>query len=98
MIILENQNLSEIISSGISILYFSAPWCGPCKQLQPVMDSVSSDGVNVVKINVDDNSDQAENYNIRSVPTIIFTKNGEEVSRKVGAVQKNAISEIIASI
>ena len=54
------------------ILYFSAPWCGPCQQLTPIIDSLSKD-INIRKINVDYDTDLSQRYNVKSVPTLIFS-------------------------
>ena len=65
------------------ILYFSAPWCGPCKQFGPVMDQLAQT-YPVQKINVDDQPDLATAYSVRNVPTVIIVKDGEIVNRMVG--------------
>ena len=65
------------------ILYFSAPWCGPCKQFGPVMEQIGQ-SVPVQKINIDDQPDLATSYSVRNVPTVIIVKDGEIVSRMVG--------------
>jgi len=65
------------------ILYFSAPWCGPCKQFGPVMEQMGQ-SIPVQKINIDDQPDIATAYSVRSVPTVIIVKDGEIVNRMVG--------------
>ena len=68
----------------MKLIYFSAPWCGPCRQLGPIMDEVAQQ-VTVQKINVDNSPDMASHYGIRNVPTVIAIDNyGSEQSRKVG--------------
>lgn len=65
------------------ILYFSAPWCGPCKQFGPIMEQIGQ-SVPVQKINIDDQPDLATSYSVRNVPTVIIVKDGEIVNRMVG--------------
>ena len=65
------------------ILYFSAPWCGPCKQFGPVMEQVGR-AYPVQKINVDEQPDLANAFSVRSVPTIVILKDGQAVNRMVG--------------
>ena len=66
------------------LFYFTAPWCGPCKMLSPVMDQVSQ-SIPVEKINIDYEIDRAKSANVMSVPTVILVENGQEVRRFVGA-------------
>ena len=64
------------------ILYFSAPWCEPCKQLGPVIDSLISEGINVKKVNTDYDVSLVEKYNVKNVPTLILTDlQGNEIKR-----------------
>ena len=65
-------------------LYFSAPWCGPCRMLGPVMQKVNNT-IPVQKINVDEQSEIAIQYNVRNIPTVVLLENGQEVKRLVGA-------------
>ena len=74
--------------NNISIKYFSAVWCGPCKVFKPVMQEVANEGFNIQFIDVDDNRQLASQYNIRSVPTCVVEQNGQELTRFSGAVSK----------
>ena len=66
------------------ILYFSAPWCGPCTQLTPIIDSLAKEGINVRKINIDYDADLTQRYSIKSVPTLVLTDmNGKELKRLI---------------
>ena len=69
-------------------LYFSAPWCGPCKMWSPVMEQVGNT-IPVNKINVDEQSDLAQRYGIRSVPTVVLLENQIEVKRIIGVKPMN---------
>ena len=80
------------------VVDFFATWCGPCKKLSPTLVEVSEElgeQVNIVKVDVDESEDLAMNYGIRSVPTVLFFKNGQQVDKFVGALPK---SEIVAKI
>ena len=69
-------------------LYFSAPWCGPCKQLGPIMDELKSEGYTVQKIDVDSNPEIVQSFNIRNVPTVVLQVDNVEKGRKIGLVSK----------
>ena len=74
------------------ILYFTAPWCGPCQTLGPIIESLSGQ-INYEKVNVDKNQDLSIQYGVRNVPTLLLLENGKEVSRLVGVQSKEAILE-----
>ena len=74
------------------ILYFSAPWCGPCQQFAPVMEQIGQT-VPVEKINVDEQSDLAATYGVRNVPTILILKDGQVAQKFVGVQPPNLILE-----
>ena len=72
------------------ILYFSAPWCGPCKTLAPIVSELSSQ-INVQKINVDTDTELSSKFGIRSVPTLVLVENDQENGRKIGLQTKQDI-------
>ena len=74
------------------ILYFTAPWCGPCQTLSPIMESLSGQ-INYEKVNVDENQDLSIQFGVRNVPTLLLLENGEEISRLVGVQSKDIILE-----
>lgn len=92
---------AEVVQSNVPVLvYFTAAWCGPCKQMSPVVDEIagkSGEGVKVVKVDVDANPDVASNLGIRSVPTFMIFKGGEVIDRKVGAQPKYKLEQWIGS-
>jgi len=69
-------------------LYFSAPWCGPCRTLGPIMNEVATQ-VPVTKIDVDSDYESAQKYNVRNVPTVVLMNGESEVKRFVGVQPKN---------
>ena len=77
------------------ILYFSAPWCGPCKQFGPVMDRISQTGILVEKVNVDNAPAVAAAYNVRSVPTVVVVdRSGNEINRSVGMLSESQVRQL----
>ena len=72
------------------ILYFSAEWCGPCKQLGPTMEGLKGQ-INYTKIDVDQDQESSIKYGVRNIPTLILLKNGEIKNRLVGNQTKEAI-------
>jgi thioredoxin len=75
------------------IIYFSAEWCGPCKNFKPIMESVSN-SIPVQFVDVDQNPTLAAQYNIRSIPTLIFLKDGQEVNKKPGVLSESQVKEL----
>lgn len=89
---LQGENFESIISTSEKcIVDFYATWCGPCKAMNPILESVESElGLgSIFKIDVDKNRDLVEKYGIRSVPTFILFERGKEIERKTGAVAKS---------
>lgn len=86
----------EEINSEKVLVDFWAPWCGPCKMLSGTLEQIQKEtNIKIVKVNVDEESELASTYNIRSLPTLILFKNGERVTQIVGTVSKNKILEMI---
>jgi|TARA_Y100000034_G_C6671241_1_gene294687 thioredoxin 1 len=79
-----------------TLKYFSATWCGPCQTFKPVMNEISNEGYSVQFIDIDQSSTIAEQYNVRSVPTVVIEDNGIEVDRFVGSIPKQMILERLA--
>lgn len=77
---------------SVSIKYFTAPWCGPCKMFGPTVDKfVAETGMSVQKIDVDNNRELASQNNVSSVPTLIFEKEGQVVFRHTGVMSYNQL-------
>jgi thioredoxin-like negative regulator of GroEL len=75
------------------VLYFSAPWCGPCRSFKPVMESLQNE-MSITFIDVDSSPQTAQQYNVRSVPTTVVLNNGMEIGRVVGARTKEEIRSL----
>lgn len=92
-IMIENSKLEN----KILILKFEAGWCGPCKTLSPVLETLATENpkFQIVKIDVDENSDLSSEYSIRSIPTVIIYKDGEQVNKFVGMKSKEDILKLI---
>jgi thioredoxin 1 len=81
---------------GLAVVDFWAPWCGPCVQMAPALDAFAEANqgkVRVFKLDVDDNPKTAERYEIRSIPTVIFFRDGEEVYVSRGAMSQTQLQE-----
>ncbi len=76
-----------------TIKYFSAKWCGPCRNFRPIMEEVASEGYSVQFIDVDTSQNLATQYRVTSVPTIVIEENGVVVNRFIGAITKQQLLE-----
>jgi len=93
---LNESNFESTIAEGVTMVDFWAPWCGPCRMVAPIVDELATDydgKANICKVNTDENQDIAVKYGIRSIPSILFFKNGEQVDTIVGAVAKQAFEQ-----
>ena len=94
-------NFEEVTKAGVSMVDFWAPWFGPCRMIAPVIEELAADfegKANICKVNTDEEQDLAVKYGIRSIPTILFMKNGEVVETMVGASSKQAFTDKINSL
>lgn len=91
-----DSNFKELVGKDqVTLIDLWAEWCGPCRQMGPVIDELANDyagKVQVGKLNVDDNPTVPSNYNVRGIPTFLIFKNGKLKDKVVGAVPKSALS------
>lgn len=100
---LNSSNFNEEITNTdkLILIDFFATWCGPCKMLSPIISEIAneySNSVKVCKVNIDENQDLAIKYNISSVPTLIFLKDGRILKSTVGFCQKSELDSIINNL
>ncbi|MEM3576940.1 MAG: thioredoxin [Candidatus Bathyarchaeia archaeon] len=96
---LTDSNFDSVISkNALALIDFWAPWCGPCRALAPTIDELCKEYAGKIfigKLNVDENPQTAERFQVFSIPTLVLMKNGKEVDRIVGLVPKNRIEAIL---
>ena len=90
---------AEVLQAGLPVMVdFWAPWCGPCKALNPIIEKVEAEiggKAKIVKVNIDESPEIASKYSIMSIPTLLFFKDGTVMEQLVGLVQKDKIIEKI---
>ncbi|AFC71820.1 thioredoxin [Rickettsia sp. R2] len=97
--VMDSSFKKEVLESDLPVLVdFWAEWCGPCKMLTPIIDEISKElqgKVKVLKMNIDENPNTPSEYGIRSIPTIMLFKNGEQKDTKIGLQQKKSLLDWI---
>lgn len=95
------SKFSEIINQDTPVLVdFYAEWCGPCKMMSPILKDVKDslkERVTIIKIDVDKNQELAAKYQVRGVPTMLLFKNGKQVWRQSGVLQKDELINVITT-
>lgn len=97
--LLNQQNFNTSIAKGLTLVDFYATWCGPCRMIVPIIESLSKklEGkVKIAKLDIDEAQDVASSLGITSIPTIILFKDGKEVARVVGVKDEDYLSALIS--
>ncbi|MBN2824587.1 MAG: thioredoxin [Campylobacterales bacterium] len=95
---LTSANFDSTVAEGVAMVDFWAPWCGPCRMIAPVIEELAEDfegKAKICKVNTDEQQEIAAKYGIRSIPTILFFKEGQMVDQMVGAASKDVFAEKI---
>lgn len=92
-----NFDKEVLESEGQVLADFNASWCGPCKMLKPILEEISNDNDNikVVSINIDEEDELAEKYEVSSIPCLVLFDKGKEIKRNIGLISKDEIENMI---
>jgi len=93
MIEIKNDSLS--LHAEPTLLYFSAPWCAPCKAILPHLNQIDGKNVTVVKVDITTNPGVANTYKVQTLPTLVYLKEGKEVRRASGGMSMQQIQKLI---
>ncbi|MCH5322703.1 MAG: thioredoxin [Helicobacter sp.] len=88
---LTQENFDSTIADGVVMVDFWAPWCGPCRMIAPVIDKLAQDyegKAKICKVNTDEQQELAQKFGIRSIPNILFYKDGQKVDEIIGAARE----------
>lgn len=94
---LEKNNFKELVKEGYHLVDFYAEWCGPCKMMGPVLESIE-EKIDIIKIDVDKFPDLASEYRVMSIPDLMIFKDGEKILESVGFQSKEDLEEVINNL
>ncbi len=101
MKIVKTNEFDDVVKEGVTLVDFYADWCGPCKMIAPILKDLSTtldENTQIVKVNVDEEGDLAQRFDVMSIPTLILFKDGQPVGRKTGFLPKPEIEKFIKSV
>lgn len=93
---LENEQLEDLVKSGIHIVDFYADWCGPCKMMGSVLEQM--DSVSIIKVNTDTHPELSQEFGVMSIPTLVFFKDGKEIKKEIGFKSKEELESILSNL
>lgn len=83
---LNNEKIEDVLTDDLTIVDFYAEWCGPCVMLGPILETLEKENpsIKIIKVNTDENEEEARKYGIMSIPTLILYKNKQEIDKRIG--------------
>jgi len=95
------ENFEATVAEGVTMVDFWAPWCGPCRMIAPVVEELAEDfegKATIAKVNTDEQQELAVKFGIRSIPSILFFKDGQVADQMVGAASKDVFADKINAL